>query len=251
MLGTLQCMGRVNQQEEERDVFLRFAELYGDDIDVQTVEKRDPPEPDIRCCVAGKPCAFELVELVDRDAARRQSRQIAMQGRLLDACDAMNSEDAAQLRQRAGNASVSLRFTDDASARARDQTVPRILELLRGIDSHFIGDVSPSAWWKGVIESIRITRPGIVGPGFSVASAGYLRTPMLSSIQAKFGKTYQSDAPVELLAYHHFRRPPIPEMFWHEPLSRFLHDQTAASLFRRVWIFDYLERRIDLVVPEL
>jgi hypothetical protein len=96
---------------------------------------------------------------------------------------------------------------------------------------------------------MRISRPGIVGPGFFVAAAGFLRNPMISRIQAKLGKTYQSEAPIELLAYHHFRRPPIPPQFWLEPLTLFLRSHLAQSPFRRVWVFDYHDQRIDLSYP--
>jgi hypothetical protein len=242
-------MTSIRQQQEEREVFDRFAQVCCRDIDVQTIEVRSPPEPDILCRVMGERCAYEMVELVDSDAVRRQRRQVDMQSRLLDACESLGPRERAELDRCAGNASISLRFAEHASARARELVVPLIVDLLCRIHPDFSGEVSPPPRWNGVIESMRISRPGIVGPGFSVAAAGFLRNPMISRIQAKFGKTYQSEAPIELLAYHHFRRPPIPPQFWLEPLTLFLRSHLAQSPFRRVWVFDYHDQRIDLSYP--
>lgn len=49
--------------------------------------------------------------------------------------------------------------------------------------------------------------------------------------------------------YHHFRRPPIPRQFWLEPLTLFLRSHLGQSPFRRVWVFDYGDGRIDLTHP--
>lgn len=242
-------MTSSSQQQEERDVFHRFALARGGEIDVGTIETRSPPEPDILCRVVGERCAYEMVELVDSDAVRRQRRQVDMQSRLLDACESLEPMARAELDRRAGNASVSLRFAEHASARARDLVVPQVVDLLCRIDPDFSGEISPPPPWNGAIESMRVSRPGIVGPGFSVAAAGFLRNPMISRIQTKFGKTYQSEASSELLAYHHFRRPPIPRQFWLEPLTLFLLSHLGSSPFRRVWVFDYHDRRIDLTYP--
>jgi hypothetical protein len=242
-------MTSIRQQQEEREVFDRFAQVCCSDIDVQTIEVRSPPEPDILCRVMGERCAYEMVELVDSDAVRRQRRQVDMQSRLLDACESLRPSERAELDRCAGNASISLRFAEHASAHARDLVVPRIVDLLCRIDPDFSGEVSPPSWWNGVIEGMRISRHGIVGPGFSVAAAGFLRNSMISRIQTKFEKTYQSDASIELLAYHHYRRPPIPPQFWLEPVTIFLSSHLAQSVFRRVWVFDYHDRRIDLTYP--
>jgi len=65
----------VNRQAEiELGVFHRFATLCPYDIQMDTIEKREPPEPDICCTLAGGDAlSFELVEIVDESMARRHS----------------------------------------------------------------------------------------------------------------------------------------------------------------------------------
>lgn len=52
------------------EVFHRFVQAAQLPILPNSVEKRPPPEPDLRCvCVAGGSVAFELVELCDSNLA--------------------------------------------------------------------------------------------------------------------------------------------------------------------------------------
>jgi hypothetical protein len=52
---------------EEIKVFLRFVQAVDFPIAATSIEKRDPPEPDLRCIHAiDGPITFELVELCDR-----------------------------------------------------------------------------------------------------------------------------------------------------------------------------------------
>ena len=58
-------------------VFREFVERSGLPIDPTTVQNRPPPEPDIRCVVAGEgPVAFELVELCNPELAKDIGDQI-------------------------------------------------------------------------------------------------------------------------------------------------------------------------------
>ncbi len=57
--------------ERELSVFLRFLEASHLPIDRDSVEKRSPPEPDIRCEHQSEGAvAFELVELCDPNLAK-------------------------------------------------------------------------------------------------------------------------------------------------------------------------------------
>ena len=62
-----------SQEKTDREVmvFLEFLSKSGFDVCQDSVEKRHPPEPDIRCIHSNDgPVAFELVELCDPDVAQ-------------------------------------------------------------------------------------------------------------------------------------------------------------------------------------
>lgn len=62
--------------EIEREVFLRFIEIAELPIDAASIEKRLPPEPDLRCIhQAEGEVAFELVEMCDPRVAQAISEE--------------------------------------------------------------------------------------------------------------------------------------------------------------------------------
>jgi hypothetical protein len=65
----------VDQKEaHERAVFLEFARAARLVVDDKTVRSCKPPEPDIRCEVAGRPIYFELGRLLDEGMQRLKLR---------------------------------------------------------------------------------------------------------------------------------------------------------------------------------
>jgi hypothetical protein len=235
------------QEQEELAVFLQFATVCPRHIDTRSIQARPSPEPDILCNVDGALCAFELVELVDQAQRRRVRRQIEMQSTLLDACDALPESVRVELIRRAGNTSIFVDVVDAASKPARQKAVSRIVESLCAIEPDFAGPLVSEPWWSGIIDKIVVTRLKLIGPVFSVKSAGYISEHVLSPIHAKLAKAYQSEAPIELLAY--FRHSTPPPSFWAYPLEELLRNKSANAKFRRIWVFDHTNRRIEFVWP--
>ena len=70
----------AKNSRRERENFERFTKAAGLDVLPNSIESREPPEPDILCSIEGRgPVAFELVELVDPSYAEMES--IALRGR--------------------------------------------------------------------------------------------------------------------------------------------------------------------------
>lgn len=49
----------------ERNTFIRFSQLLGEEEAWLSIESREPPEPDLLCCHARGAVAFELVAITD------------------------------------------------------------------------------------------------------------------------------------------------------------------------------------------
>jgi hypothetical protein len=55
------------QSKTELNVFRAFAKLQRLPIEMESIEKREPPEPDIRCNLKDNgPITFEMVEILDQ-----------------------------------------------------------------------------------------------------------------------------------------------------------------------------------------
>jgi len=63
------------KRAREWDLFVRFCETGGLDIDPAEVEMLDPPWPDLMADVSGRPHYFELGEVVPEDFLRSESKR--------------------------------------------------------------------------------------------------------------------------------------------------------------------------------
>jgi hypothetical protein len=74
-MSFLYLRGDDLKRAREWDLFARFCEAGGLDIDPAEVEMLDPPEPDLRAEVFGRPHYFELGEVVQEDWVRALARR--------------------------------------------------------------------------------------------------------------------------------------------------------------------------------
>jgi hypothetical protein len=64
-----------DKSKEEVEYFRRFARESNLGIDLDSIEKKEPPIPDILCSVDGKPRYFELARMCAQDLARHVSQE--------------------------------------------------------------------------------------------------------------------------------------------------------------------------------
>ena len=219
-------------------IFQRFADTAGFVPDLASIEKRNPPEPDILYRVGGLQRAFELVEIIDQDHAQRVWSQLKLKAKCENAFEALEPTRQGRIRERAGNALVHIVFDQAATFRAKKQAVDAIFGTLEVLDPAFVGELcypdDPSL--PSAIRSLRVSRIDALGPFFDVDAVGALGDPTLEAIRNKCAKVYMTDYPVELLAYYELQ-PELPEAFWRPALESFLASAPAVP-FRRIWIYD-------------
>jgi hypothetical protein len=87
-------------------------------------------------------------------------------------------------------------------------------------------------------------------PALHVMEASLYIDATRELLQSKFrkSKSYRSDAPVELIAYY-ATEPPPRDSSWLAEIERFARRNIANSRFRRIWLLDFLGKRIMLAVP--
>lgn len=230
----------------EVEIFRRFVTVCPLEIEADSIEKRQPPEPDLRCKTRqGEALAFELVEIIDQDVARRIADQWTLGPKLRAAYDALPERDAAEIRARLGNAVVTVKLRDDASIRARCAEIGTILEALKKVPPAFEGAFDPR---MGIVEKIYVTRGNCVGPSLDIHAGGWVGDPTVDRIRGKFAKSYEVDVPVELLA-HFELHPMFPDDVWVPRVRTCVSPKLAASPFRRVWIFDVRRKSIPFFYP--
>lgn len=236
----------MNAEEQkaakERAVFEAFLASDGaPKIESRSVESRRPPEPDILCRLTdGADIAFELVEIVEGEWAQLISNQIRLQQTLY-----IEHEKAGHpLATAYGDALIYIRCLAEASYKQREKAIPELFGFLAALGTGVKGDIAAIGELAKTIRSVHISR-GDFGPGpfFQVEGVSAIGDPTADSIQGKWLKKYQTQHPVDLLAYYNWQ-PTIPEAFWIGPVQSFIEANWATSPFQRVWICDPASKKI-------
>ena len=231
------------QATKELEVFQSFASVCDLCIVLDSIEKRYPPEPDIFCGLqGGGGLAFEMVRLIDRDRlARRIGDQEKLERHFEEYCKSLPEGLRDQLQARIGNARISVKMPPSASLSARRDAIPKIVHLLLAVDSAFEGNLNlPSDLAK--IASVKIQRGHRRRYLFDVEAAGHYDPIPLDAIGKKFDHTYESSAPMELLAYFDVLGAPPQSQLW--SLYKLIEERLPSSCFSRVWVFDATAQRV-------
>jgi hypothetical protein len=232
----------------EQKIFLDFAKACGLAIQLDSIEKRAPPEPDILCQIEREGAvAFEMVELIDQGLAQQTNESIRFQQLLEDSYQYLPTNARTAIEGCFKNALVHVTFHTETSSRERENAIPRILDWLQGFSPSFIGRTHPeerSALHK-VVSEITVSRGDFSGPFFDVDAGGAFADPALERIGKKFEKKYVSTTPVELLAYYELQ-PVLSEELWLPQLRAFITRHIGSSGFRRVWVYDIKSKEVKL-----
>lgn len=224
---------------QELTIFLEFAAVCPLGITRDSIEKRDPPEPDILCRIRdGSALAFELVELVDR---ARIAKPMADQEQLMDSLREASRALPEETRKQLKDAWVGVEFRPDRTLRKRKEYARQLVEQVAA-DPTVEGKVAVRERDAEVARANVKRREGLDGPHFRVIVAGHYEPVPLGAIEEKFDKAYQGGNPVDLLA--HFDRQHAPLEAQIGKLVAFVEANIARSPYGRVWIFDRHNHRI-------
>ena len=136
-----------------------------------------------------------------------------------------------------GDALLYFRFSQFTTLNQRRNALALAFDKLLALPSGVTGEVLPNDPEFGEsLLSVSVSR-GIVGPIFDLDSSGWIGDPTVPNIKQKFGKTYVSSYPVELLAYID-GNPMFPDDVWLGNLMEFVGSQPKPFPFRWLWVFD-------------
>ena len=224
----------------ELRVFEEFAKACPIDIELPSIEKRQPPNPDIYCRTAdGAELFFELVEVVDSGVATVTSQQVRLQRQLTE-----SAVEDKELRERFGNALIAVGFEKSLSMQRRRNAVPGVLQFLKELPAGFEGNVAPiSSGLASTLSRLHVTRGNFVGPCFHVDGVTSFSDPTLETVFAKLRREYAVSAPLHLLAYF-VLQPMDAGTEWNPQLEDHIRMLLRNSSFQSVWLFEWGSGRI-------
>lgn len=220
--------------ERELGLFEEFAKVCPMKIDLASIEKRQPPDPDIYCRMEdGTQLHFELVEVVDSGLATAISQQSRLQRKLEEAV----TQDV-ELRGSFANALIAVGFEPNRSMQRRRNLVPQVLQLLKELPGGFEGkiDLANSGRASGLAR-LHVARGDFVGPSFHVDSATPFSDPTLETVFAKLRRAYAVSTPLHLLAFF-VAQPMDAGTEWRPGLEDQIRMLLRESSFQAVWLFE-------------
>ena len=232
------------QTQRELAVFRRFAETCRLSIDVSSIEKRDPPEPDILCTVDGEcDVAFELVEVTDEDHKSDTNTKLQLERDYWDYYTGLPAGLRGDFGKLYGKAFIGIWYDDGLSMREKRQAIPVVFDFLREQAPAYQGHQGQdrphptSPLGKAGIRRITVKHRDYAQPEFDIQESGTrFAGPVYAPFLKKLGNQYTTSAPIELLAYLELQ----PLMTgWQQRLDAAIAAHQPPSAFRRVWVFRY------------
>jgi hypothetical protein len=206
------------------------------------VQQLEPPAPDILATIVGQgPIAFELVCLDDDASQERLNLMADAQSLTRQYHRELEPGRRAAFDAAFGDALMMIAFVPTSGKRGVRKALPGLFEALMRLSPGAKGQAFgyDNAPPDGV-ERVNIARDSSIdGAEFTMLTGGYVGPLNLAKLEEKLGKTYQSDAPVELLAY----AAEISRQSDDEEIPQILDRLMPDSAYRRVWIFEQLQRK--------
>lgn len=236
---------RSDQQEDEIRVFIEFARAAAAGIDINSIEKKGHPHPDILCSdnKVG-PRAFEVTELIDPVFARDLALCSGTKIMLENYCKYLELTERAAFNRKFAHALLYFQFSRAASLPRRQKLIPTALRKLLKLADDVEGVVlQDDPGFKGFLRGVSIARGRWPKPILDCESGGSKGNPISATLASKLSKTYSASVPVELLAYIDGNLL-IPDEILLDCLVDYLSSVKKPLPFSRIWVFDACEEKV-------
>ena len=229
-------MSNAGSISKEAQIFEALAAIAGIGVTANTIQKRQPPEPDILCRLTdGTTRAFELTEICNpRNAAFMGSAQ-KLSDMIEDAYRSLPPETRTRFDSKFADRPLSFHFRDGASlSRIRSGITAVLTDLLGATErgGSYLEFRSPKA--AGIVSQVRFAgRLNQLG-AFNFNIGGFFdpSAQVVDGVAAKLSKKYVSDYPIDLLA--HFGGYAVETTDFEEPLRALL--AAGPGPFSRIFV---------------
>ncbi len=240
------------QEEDELYVFNKFVKAARLPVSDGSIIKQYPPEPDIRCSLAdGDAIGFELGEAVDPNLARSLDLSISVKTDMREHFELLPANEKEQFKELYGNADLFFKFGSGLTKSRILDNFPDIFRFLLSLDDKVKDDIDRTLPnFPVVCDRITVSRGCFIGPMFNKTGAMHISSGVVEALKSKFRKNYGCSYPVELVV-HSDTRPLLPIQLWIKKAGEYIQHNLKNSPFRRVWVFDLHNSKIQYVYPPL
>lgn len=248
------------REDIEKEVFIKFANICPYQIDINSIQKNDPPKPDISCkLLNGDRLDFELTECIHRNVSQPIHDQLDLRKLLYTELEKLPEQKKEEIKEKYKHSSITVDFCKEAKKHKKQQAVPMIFDFLIRIQNsnEDIREYNfENEEFKDIVDivnTIRIkNKLNFERPYFIIPASAWYKDPIIDCIENKFRKTYVSESPVELLVFYGLQPSHlIDDKENIDDIAVFIQEHIISSIFRRVWIYLCNEDKIVYNYPSL
>lgn len=234
----------MNKKELEQEIFKKFLKHHPDKLDISSFKRVEPPKPDIEInSEIGKTIAFELSEIVDEGMVRRLQTARNLKSLFNEHCESLSLERKEIFNSKYENSYIYVFFQDNLSLAKKRSNISLIFDYLFSLDPIKRENVPENKNLKKIVREIIIIKGGFTGPIFDSDSGGFIDTPLLSRMEDKLKKKYQTLYPCELLLYYDLQPEVISEVGFDDACN-YAEKNISNTCFKRIWIFSVHDDKI-------
>jgi len=240
-------MTKPNQSKQELQVVKSFLKHYPCKIKIGSIKKRYQPEPDIECKLEnGETISFELVECVDNRIKKKWSDYIKLRNLLKIKIRNLSDKDRQELHRKYYGTNILVVFNDNFIIRKKEKSIPRIVKYILKRKNDISGVIEVKSIKE--VKEISITRKVEYDKGLDIDLPGIVtdfEEYSLKMIRNKFGKNYQTDNKIELIAYYHYQHD-ITVLGKNNFIKtiNFIEENISQTSFTRVWLYSYTNDKV-------
>lgn len=242
----------MNQQaKNEIRIFNKFARVCPYQIDIDSITKKESPEPDISCKISdGRIIAFELVECIDERIARSNYGSPKLTQGFRDELEKLPKEKKERFEGVFRSSLISVTFSKKISTNKKMLSIPLIFDYLLTLGDAPYGKFNPGSYsgLKNVVDCIVIKNAGRLT--FDVKDPTFFADRTRECIEGKFRKKYGIRSETDLLVYYELQYE-FSKNYWLPSVQEFVQNNIKDSVFQRVWIYSVTNNEIMFVYPAL
>lgn len=232
-----------NQSSNELRVFQKFASIAPIGIDLGSIQKREPPEPDIFCYSKDYgSLRFELTEAIDESIAQSIYSSTQLDKLIRSKFDLLPGD----VKKKFINAGIRIDFDHNTTINKKKHLVGAVLSSLKDFPENVVGEIDLEI---DGIKGVEISRADFGGPIFSFnTTTSFFDVPIIQRLEEKFAKIYSFEEEVHLLVYLDLQ-PELPANTWLTEAMEYVKANIAKSSIKKVWFYSMTKDKILGVYP--
>jgi len=236
-------------EEKEIRIFKKFVAVCPYQIHLDSITKKEPPEPDISCrLLNGSIIAFELVEYIDKPIAQAIYGSSKLRKSFNDELEKLPKEKKERFERVFRSTLISVAFSKEISANKKMFSIPLIFDYLLTLENTPYGKFNLGSCpnLKNVVDYIVIKNSGRLT--FDIKDPTFFSDSARERIEDKFRKAYTIKSETDLLVYYELQYE-FPENYWLPSVQEFIENNIGSSAFQRVWVYSVTKNKIMFVYP--